>query len=785
MSDSSYNLPQEEINFEKFFKLIWRNLWLFIVCVLIALSITFLYNRYTIPIYKVSASILIKENNSQPLTQGTDNMFSGSIFGGIQNLQNELIIIQSFPVISKAISNLDLEVEYYEFKNHQYHNTYAKTPFTIVFFKEHPQIIGTIFNLHFNSDGSFNLVIEKSNALVYDYQNQSKVDGLEDFNLNLKGNLGEVIETENFKFIVQLTDDKFSDFDVNKRFAFKLQTNYSLTQRYSNALNFSIVDKKATVIELTLSTSSVNLGKDILNEVIHVYSVSNLAEKNHIANMTIGYIDSQLQEVSRSLNLTEDSLQRFLSKNQLVDVEDQGASFSAQLLELQNSMAELVTQKRYFNYVANYLENNDEETQIIAPSSMGIEDPLLNKLIMDLSTAQSTRDNLIQNNQERNPIVQRLSIQINNLKSVVAENMTSAKSSNEMSIEELQKRISQLEREIRKLPKTQLQLGGIQRSYQLNDAIYNYLLQKHAEAKITKASNLPDNIVVAPANMVGGGPIAPNKNRNYIMALFFGIALPFGFLSVIMILKRKVEVREDLEKITNAPILGTILHSRKKKEINVFKDRPQSNIAESYRSLRTNINFFLNNEKTKTILLTSTVAGEGKSFNALNIAASYAGLGHKTILVNYDIRKATQIIETKNRKIGLSTFLAGKNTITDIISDGNIENLSYIGPGPIAPNPMELIATSKTSDLLDYLKDNYDCIILDGTPLAQVTDSYNLVQFADLCLLITRHKYTSKKILKLVLKDLKQKNINNIGLVLNDNRIVSEQYGYGYGYYEK
>lgn len=786
MSDNSFNnLPKDDINFDKIIKLVWRNLWLYIICVIIAFGTAFLYNKYSVPVYGVSSSILIKEDDSQPFSQGVDNMFSGDLFGGDQNLQNELIIMQSIPIIEKTIKNLDLEVAYYDFKDYQYHDAYRSSPFKIVFFEEHPQIVGTMFDLFFNPDGSFNLVLEENDITIFDYKNDRVVGKKDELEINIKGKLGQVIETEDFKFIVQLIDENDITIEEGKQYGFQLYTNINLTRIYQGKLLFTIVDKKATVINVSMETTSVQRGKDIINELIRVYSESNLAEKNHIANMTIEYIDSQLKEVSRSLNLTEDSLQRFLSKNQLVDVEDQASSMSAQLLNLQNRLAELLTQKKYFSYVGDYLQGNNEVTQIIAPSSMGIQDPLLNKLIMDLSTAQSTRDNLIDNNQERNPIVQRLTIQIENLKSVVAENIKSASNSNELSIEEMQKRIYQLEREIRKLPKTQLQLGGIQRSYQLNDAIYNYLLQKHAEAKITKASNLPDNIVVAPAYKNGGGAVAPNKSLTYAIAFVLGLGIPSGFLLLVLLLRQTVETRDDLEKITNAPILGTILHSRNKKENNLFKNYPQSNIAESYRALRTNLNFYLKNKKTKTILITSTVAGEGKSFNALNIASSYAGLGAKTILVNCDMRKATKVIDTQEANVGLSTFLSGKSSMKQIIHTQEMENLHYIASGPIPPNPMELIASAKTNELVQYLKENYSCIIFDATPMAQVTDAFNLIQFSDVCVVVTRHKYTNKKVLKLVLKDLKLKEIENVALILNDNRIANEQYGYGYGYYEK
>ncbi len=279
-------------------------------------------------------------------------------------------------------------------------------------------------------------------------------------------------------------------------------------QQFSNLLTiiaknleFSIPDELATVIEIGLKTASIQLGKDVIDELIKVYSESNLEAKNYLANMTIEYIDKQLDEVSTSLNQYEDNLQRFMSKNKVMNVGAQATRLSEQLLDLQNQLAELMTQKRYFDYVTEYNNSNSDETQIIAPTSMGVQDPLLNSLIQELSSAQTQRANLIKNNQERNPIVERLDIQIRNLKNTVSENIAAAARTNELSINEMQKRIEQIENEISKLPGTQMQMGGIERKYKLNDAIYNYLLEKQAEAKITKASNLPDNVIIEPAHL--------------------------------------------------------------------------------------------------------------------------------------------------------------------------------------------------------------------------------------------------------------------------------------------
>ena len=179
------------------------------------------------------------------------------------------------------------------------------------------------------------------------------------------------------------------------------------------------------------------------------------------------------------------------------------------------------------------------------------------------------------------------------------------------------------------------------------------------------------------------------------------------------------------------------------------------------------------------------MTGEGKTFNALNIAAAYATMKRNTILVNCDIRKCTKILDTKNPGVGLSTYLSESISIDQIIQPTDMNDLFYIPPGIIPSNTVELLSSTKMEELMTYLKENYDCIILDTSPLAQVSDAYYLIQYADINLIVTRYQKTRKKILLNVLNDLLSKNIENIGLILNDNRNIKEQFSYGYGYYGK
>jgi capsular exopolysaccharide synthesis family protein len=416
------------------------------------------------------------------------------------------------------------------------------------------------------------------------------------------------------------------------------------------------------------------------------------------------------------------------------------------------------------------------------PASLGIPDPLLNSLMSELIAAQAQRSNLINSNQEKNPLVHKLGIQIDNIKKTISENISAAGRTTSISIDEMNKRIKKTENEISRLPATQRQLGNIERKYRLNDAIYNYLLEKRAEAKITKASNLPDDIIIEPAKMVGLGPISPKKGINYLIAFILGMAVPFGYLMIRSALNNKVETQDDIEQLTDVPVLGKILHN-KYKTSNVMLEFPKSNIAESYRALRTNLDFYVRGGQKKVILVTSSMEGEGKSFIALNIAMSYAQLGRRTILLDFDMRKRKIFFDEKEEpKEGLSSYLINNANLGDIIIKSPHEKLDYILSGVIPPNPTELMALNRTEKLITQLKNDYDYIVMDTTPLAQVTDAYLLINHAEVKVMVARYNYTIKKVFSLVMRDLKQKNIDNVCIVLNDNRYNRDQYGYGYGY---
>ena len=785
MTQSHFNInSQEDSNLTRTYNLIVRNYKLFLVFISVGLILTFLYNHYAIPAYRVGASLLILEEN-RPSRGNVNEYINNEMFGLNQSFQNEMYILKSTPVIEQTVKNLDLTVNYYQKFRLRFHNIYKNAPILVLSLQNHVQPINVKFKISFNTidDNDFTIEAQEKHAAFTNlYENQNTYQ-IEDWSFDISGKFGELIETTDLAFIVRRDSNSMSNLNKDYSCYFEFSNILAETRQLKSQFDFQVVERDATIIEIGLRTPSVIEGLDIVNELMDVYSTQNVNRKNHVADVTIDYIERQLGEISDSLSQTEDNLQQFRSSKQLLDVTDQASNMSTQYIDLQNQLAELLTRKRYYDYLANYIDENSDFTNMIVPSAMGVQDPQLNSLVSNLILAQTQRSNLIENKQEKNPLVQRLEIQIENTKKTISENIAAVQKTTEISIDEMNKRINRIKAEISRLPKTQRQLGGIERKYRLNDAIYNYLLEKRAEAKISKASNLPDNIIVEPAYYMG--LVSPKPKKNYIFALTLCIILPLTFVYFKSMISEKIEFQGRIDHLTDAPLLGKVPHTNRKTN-NIVFEYPRSSVTEAYRAIRTNIEFLFKKVQNKVIVVSSSLEGEGKSFTALNLAMSYAQLGYKTLLADFDLRKPTGYFSNKEiSHVGLTSYFTNQAGLDEIIMSSPHDKLDYIPSGPIPPNPVEMLASTNINEFIDNLKEQYNCIILDTTPLAQVSDAYLLMDYADIRIIVARYNYTLKKIFHMIMNDLKQKNFKNVCVVLNDNRVYSDQYGYGYGYGKK
>ncbi len=774
--------PQDNSDLVRIVSLFTRHYKVYILSIAITLIIAFIYTHYVTPVYKIGASLMILEENRSS-SQSAEEFINNEMFGMNRSFQNELYMLQSTPVIEQTVKNLDLTINYYLKEGLRYTDAYRMMPIRVLTLPGHVQPTNVRFMVSIQDGKNYTIKAQGDRVLFTNLTSGQNGYEKNNWSFEKKATFGDLIETPDLAFIVKSDSTVRTYYKDEFIYCFEFSTVADMTGVIKGQMEFTELAREATIIEIGLKTTSIRKGIDIVNELMDVYSEQNVNRKNHIANVTINYIERQLGEISDSLSQTEDNLQRFRSSRQLLDVSGQASSMSEQYMDLQNQLAELVSTKRYYDYLADYIADNNDFSNMMVPSSMGVQDEMLNSLVTELISAQAQRSSLIQNRQEKNPLVQRLQIQIENTKKAISENISAVRKKTDISIDEMNKRINRIKAEISRVPVTQRQLGGIERNYRLNDAIYNYLLEKRAEAKISQASNLPDNIIVEPAHFVS--VLSPNARKNYLFAIALGVLVPFGFLFFTSFMSEKIEYQEKISHLTDAPLLGKIPHTRKKSN-NVVFEYPTSGIAEAYRTLRTNIEYKFKDIGRKVIMVSSSMEGEGKSFNAWNLAMSYAQLGRKTLLIDFDLRKPTSyFIEKEISPIGLSSFFMDKVDLHEIILQSPHNKLDYIPSGPIPPNPVEMMSSDGIGEMIDQLKDRYDIIIIDSAPLAQVSDAYLLMEYANIKIIVARYNYTLKKVFHFVMNDLKQKNISNVCVVLNDNKVFHDQYGYGYGYESK
>jgi len=338
-----------------------------------------------------------------------------------------------------------------------------------------------------------------------------------------------------------------------------------------------------------------------------------------------------------------------------------------------------------------------------------------------------------------------------------------------ITIQDIDSRIAKLNAQISKLPTTEKELINIQRKFDINDDIYTFLLQRRSAAEIARASNSPDYDVVDPAKLSSVVQVAPKKKMIFLGAFFLGLMFPIGLILLKDVVNERIIDKREVEKSTNFPLLASIARNEKRSMIPV-SDFPKSLISESFRSLRTSLQFFHKNDGKHKFLVTSSFSGDGKTFVAINLAIAYSYFGKRTLLLEFDLRnpKISSYMKINNTR-GLSSYLINDAKLEDIIQNTGINNLDIITSGELPPNPVELMASENTKNLMEILESIYDYIIIDSPPIGIVTDSYLLMSYSDINIFTVRLNHTNKKLFVSLMKDIEQKEIQNFGVVVNDD----------------
>lgn len=752
---------------------VWDHRFLFIISLIIVLLITCLYILLAAEKYDVGATILIKTETNNSYTNPNDLLNVYDILNPSINLQNELNIIQSSPIIKEVLKELGLFVSYYTKMGNvpkgfsfSHIDIYKECPFFIVYNEDHVQPTGALFYVKILNDKQFLLSADKKEVSLYNLDNEKFYGKINNFSINGKYKFGEQIQNDNLSFKLLLNNSYIPEKSRKKDYFFQFNDISQLVPSFKSSLKVESSVLEATTATITLKGNNIQKSIDFINGIISKYIEKNLEKKNYLAMNTIQYIDNQLSTITDTLIQTEQQLQNFQRNYNIMDVNEKSQRLYIQLEQLERDKDNTNRRLNLLQQMKAYFESNDDASSIIIPSSMGIDDPLLNNMIQELMTFNSEKEQIIQSDQLRNPRLQILNTSIGNLKQSISENIDFSISTTTRELQLINNQIRKINSDFAQLPQTQRRLLGIERQFNITQDVYTSLMEKRIQAQIAQASTLSDCEVIEPPQYLGTASLP--KIILLGIALFLGLFLPASFIFVKEYFTDTINDPEDLNKIKSIKKIGELIEQKINSE-NVIMDDPTILLAESFRTIQSNIDFYLLGKKHKIILITSSLPFEGKSFCALNLATCFAKANNKTLLIRFDLRKEEGSIKYfgHQKLVGISNYLIKRATLDDIIIPTDIPNLDWISAGESPPNPVELLSSDMLKELMQQIKQEYDYIFIDTPPFGLVTDAFIIMKYADLSIYVARIGKITSKVLSKNLETIHSKELPNVFLLIN------------------
>ena len=769
MTVKESNIEEKEFDLKQFLLKYLRYWYLFVIALFIALGVAWFANWYAAPVYYISGKLLIKDEASTPeraILKDLDIASQG------KNLENEIEILRSHRLVGKALENLEFDVSYFLIGNIKTTEVYLDSPVRVVVDSAHHYAYFTPFQL---------TVLD---AATYEWAYETDGGKREVFT-------GKFNETLDFPFgrIQVLKRDNFSDSDFQdpnfekRKFKILIHGSERLRNYYVNRLNIAPISGQSTIVEVSLLEELPQKGIDFLNALISVYLQNDVNQKNLTADNTSVFIDQQLEKISLDLKTIESARESYKARRGIIDL----SSESQVVLELARSIDEKIAannaRKSIISNLKEYV-SNEENISELAPSTIDINDVLLNNLIERLHFLETEKQKVGVGSTSKNPQFTPLLAEINLTRLMIVENITNIEKTLDLANRELEQELIKVRQRIEKIPTTERELIGIERQYRIQESLYLYLLEKQAEVSISLASSVSDNRIVDTAR-ASAGPVKPVKSKAYSIALIIGLLVPVIFIYLREQFDDSVHDVQTISGLTGGiPVLGMVGLSKNNSKL-VITEKPNSLIAEAYRSIRTNLKFFgIENEK-KVLLITSSIGTEGKTFTAMNLSSVLALSGKRTVLLGLDLRKPKIIddFQLANDK-GISTYLSNEHSLDEVLQPSKlIDGFDIIPSGPVPPNPSELIMSQRMDDLIRQLYERYDYIIIDSPPVGLVTDGFILMKHADLSIFVVRQGTTKKHHLRHIRQMNEQQKLGPVTILFNAIKANRGAGGYGYGYH--
>ncbi|MCX2762068.1 GumC family protein [Aquimarina muelleri] len=758
---SNLHLKDQIIRYLSYWKL-------FLITGIVCLILAILYLKYTPVQYKVNATILIKSEKSGMLSELSAFEDLSIVKNNNKEVENEIEILKSRPLFKNVVKKLNLNYQYFaktKFSKRLV-ELYDNTPIKIIF-KEDSLIVDPFAN--------FIISIHSKNDFTITEEGYDSIKN---------GVFGQVISTRIGSLIINPNPDYLDSFIENEIFL-SIKPVMDIVEDYKSRVSIGLVHQDANVISLSLNTTVKAKAKDILNGLVEEYNIDAANDKNQIYENTASFIKERLSIINTELSDIEQGVEVFKTSHNLTNVTSETELFLERSSENKKGVLETNTQLGLVDFMNEYLKENKES---LLPVNLGFSEESIIRIIAQYNETALRRDEVLKSTTLKNPIVIRLNEKLQSLKLSLKQSLDNQKKTLKIKLKDLQRQDSVMNAKIASLPKKERELRDIVRQQEIKETLYLYLLQKREETAISLAATVSSAKVIEKAYS-SKNPIKPKKRIVLLAAFMAAFLIPIMILFFKDLLDVKIKDKKEIQKKLDIPIVAEIPNTNTKGNFIIAKD-DRSIVAEAFRIFESNLKFLLSesNNQTKTILVTSSITGEGKSFISANLSIILADPDKKVALLGLDLRspKILEYLNLESAK-GITNYVSDKNlNLEDIIINlDNIPNLDIINSGIIPPNPIDILKSKRLQELFVKLKSQYDYIIIDTPPINLVADPLLLADYVDLCIYVVRLGYSDRELLSVPENLYKNKRFSNISILLNDVNINSKKYygsPYGYGY---
>ena len=569
------------------------------------------------------------------------------------------------------------------------------------------------------------------------------------------------------------------------RYAFVLRDLPTATDHYASGLAVRPIDHESRIVELKLKSTVPTQAIMFLDTLMTVYVAASLREKNSTGRQTLLFMDDEIGKLAHTRRQTAGALSVFRASRGVVDVSAQSSSGIQRLGALEAERAKAATSRRYCLDMLAYLRASRSDGQIASPSSAGIEDAGLAGLVVQLSDLNNRRATLRVSGSDNNPLIVALNERIRGVKDELIQTLTNLSRTADIGLRDLDTQLAQLRTQISQMPENERELTLLKGESDFNEKNYGFLVARRNEAALALATNTTDKHVVDRARGNGSAD-SPNPRLVGLLALLAGLLLPTGLVLLLDKTNRTIQGQEDLAQITDIPVLGVVAHGTRTdtKELLYQTKGP---LAESFRSIRVNLQYLTDNHDKQVLGVTSSVPGEGKTFCAVNLATALARSGRRVVLVETDLRRptvASYFGQPASGRPGLASYLDGRSTLAESCRPSAVPGLDLLLCGTPPAEPTQLLESPRMHELLLLLRASYDYVVLDTPPVVFVAEYFVLVRHLDATVYVVRHNYTDRSLVTRINDLYQDEKIRAVYIIINDvNFTRSYEYRHQQGAY--